>query len=105
MCMQKQDKVESSKACASEAANAWVVSKDKNNIPLGACVYGHSYIRANGNQAMCGGHEAGHVGIYIGDGKVASNVGGIRIESLDSWTGTFGWKGWGWNGGTDYSKK
>lgn len=95
----------SSKACASEAANAWVVSKDKNNIPLGACVYGHSYIRANGSQAMCGGHEAGHVGIYIGDGKVASNVGGIKIESLDSWTGTYGWKGWGWNGGTDYSKK
>ena len=40
----------------------------------------------------------------IGNGKVASNVGGIRIETLDSWIASFGWKGWGWNGGTDYSK-
>ena len=90
--------------CASEAANQWLVSKDKNNIPLGATVYGHAYIRPNGSQAMCNGHEAGHVGIYIGNGKVASNVGGIRIETLDSWIASFGWKGWGWNGGTDYSK-
>lgn len=88
-----------SKACATEAANAWIVSTDKNNIPLGACVYG----KAVGN-ARCGNHEAGHVGIYIGDGKVAHNVGGIKIESLDSWANTFKWKGWGWNGGVDYSK-
>ena len=90
--------------CASEAANKWVISKDKNNIPLGACVYGHSYIRSNGTQAMCSGHEAGHVGIYIGNGQIASNVGGILICSLDYWESNYGWKGWGWNGGIDYSK-
>ena len=92
------------KPCASEAANAWVVSKDKNNIPLGACVYGHAWIYSDGSQAHCGGHEAGHVGIYIGNGQVASNVGGIRIDTLDKWISYYGWKGWGWNGGTDYSK-
>lgn len=90
--------------CASEAANKWVISKDKNNIPLGACVYGHSYIRSNGTQAMCNGHEAGHVGIYIGNGQIASNVGGILICSLDYWESNYGWKGWGWNAGIDYSK-
>lgn len=93
-----------SSCCASTAADKWVVSQDKNNIPLGACVYGHAYIRSDGSQTQCGGREAGHVGIYIGNGQVASNVGGIQIESLDSWTSTYGWKGWGWNGGTDYSK-
>lgn len=86
-------------ACATEAANKYVVSKDKSNIPLGACVYGHAYIAADGSQAQCGnGHEAGHVGIYVGNGQIASNVGGIQIESIDSWTATYGWKGWGWNG-------
>ena len=88
-----------SKPCATEAANAWIVSTDRKNIPLGACVYG----KAVGN-ARCGNHEAGHVGIYIGDGKVAHNVEGIKIESLDSWANKFKWKGWGWNGGVDYSK-
>lgn len=90
--------------CATEAANQWKVSSDKNNIPLGATVYGHAYIYADGSYATCNGHEAGHVGIYIGNGQVASNIGGIKIESLDSWISTYGWKGWGWNGGTDYSK-
>lgn len=90
--------------CASEAANAWIVSTDKNNIPLGACVYGKAYVHSDGTRTMCSGHEAGHVGIYIGNGQVASNVGGIQIQSLDSWAATYEWKGWGWNGGTDYSK-
>jgi hypothetical protein len=90
-----------SSCCASSACNSWRVSTDKSSIPLGACVYGYS---SNGTIDGNCGQEAGHVGIYIGDGKVASNVGGIRIESLDSWTETFGWKGWGWNGGVDYSR-
>ena len=93
-----------SMACASEAANAWIVSTDKNNIPLGACVYGKAYVHSDGTRTMCSGHEAGHVGIYIGNGQVASNVGGIQIQSLDSWAATYEWKGWGWNGGIDYSK-
>lgn len=92
------------KPCASEAANAWIVSTDKNNIPLGACVYGKAFVHSDGTRTMCSGHEAGHVGIYIGNGQVASNVGGIQIQSLDSWAAAYEWKGWGWNGGIDYSK-
>lgn len=96
----KAGQTRTSSCCASTAADKWVISQDKNNIPIGACVYGHSYKYI----AKCGGREAGHVGIYIGNGQVASNVGGIKIESLEAWTSTYGWKGWGWNGGTDYSK-
>lgn len=89
-----------SSCCASSAADKWMVSTEQNNIPLGAAVYGYS----NPTVYCDCGRDAGHVGIYIGNGQVASNVGGIRIESLDSWIASFGWKGWGWNGGTDYSK-
>lgn len=89
-----------SKCCAGSATDSWKISVEPNNIPLGAVVYGKS-----NPTVYCGcGRDAGHVGIYIGNGQVASNVGGIRIESLDSWIAAFGWKGWGWNGGTDYSR-
>ena len=96
---EKAGQSRTSSCCASTAADQWLISIDTNNIPLGAAVYGYS-----NPVAYCNGRDAGHVGIYIGNGQVASNVGGIRIESLDSWIASFGWKGWGWNGGTDYSK-
>ncbi len=41
----------------------------------------------------------GHVGIYIGDGKVMHNIGAIVTSSLDSWISTFGTTypvKWGW---------
>lgn len=31
----------------------------------------------------------GHVGIYIGDGKVMDNIGHIRVTTLDDWISTF----------------
>ena len=31
----------------------------------------------------------GHVGIYIGDGKVMDNIGHIRVTTLDDWIATF----------------
>ena len=46
------------------------------------------------------GARYGHVGIYIGNNEVMSNVGQIRTESLDdfkSWNETNGYKcKWGW---------
>lgn len=90
-----------SSCCATTAAQKWIVSTDQSNIPLGACVYG---VSSSGTVDSACGQDAGHVGIYIGNGQVASNVGGIKIESLSSWINSFSWKGWGWNGGVDYSK-
>lgn len=78
------------KGCATEAAWAWQESTSQSGIPLGAMVFGHAY------GVNHGGHNAGHVGIYIGNGEVASNnTGKVQIKSLDAWISIYGWKGWG----------
>ena len=81
---------------ANLARQAWSISLDRNNIPLGAAVYGtHAW----------GGGAAGHVGIYVGDGKIASDeLGKITYKTIDQFVSGYGWGGWGWNGGIDYSK-
>ena len=86
------------------------VSTDRDNIPIGAAVYG----TGTGNSG-----PYGHVGIYIGDGKVVDNVGPIQTQTLDEWVSwqenkpqnsnnvltnlngesTHGWLGWGWADG------
>ena len=46
----------------------------------------------------------GHVGIYIGNGQVANNIGTFSIETLEQWCswqtatcqGHMGWIGWVW---------
>lgn len=86
------------------------ISTDRNNIPIGATVYG----TGTGNKG-----PYGHVGIYIGDGKVVDNVGSIKTQTLDEWISwqenyaknsnnvmtdingesQHGWLGWGWADG------
>ncbi len=74
-------------------------STSKDNIPLGAVVCG------SGSGYM--GSLYGHVGIYIGDGLVANNIGTFSIESLETWygwqtaicQGHTGWIGWVWPNG------
>lgn len=86
------------------------ISTDRNNIPIGAAVYG----TGTGNKG-----PYGHVGIYIGDGKVVDNVGSIKTQTLDEWISwqenyaknsnnvmtdingesQHGWLGWGWADG------
>lgn len=84
--------------CATGAWEAWGVSTSQTGIPVGACVYGRS------NPWMGGGchPDYGHVGIYLGDGMVASNNGGSSptIQTLAEWGAVFPYKGWGWCGGT-----
>lgn len=87
-------------ATAYEAFKANVVSTDMNNIPIGAAVYG------------TGTSYAGHVGIYIGNGKVRDSItkngaGYINESTLSEWLswqtntidGKTGWLGWGWQAG------
>ncbi len=48
------------------------------------------------------GRIYGHVGIYVGAGKVVDNVGPIRISSIDDWIAAYGTVvpvRWGWIGG------
>lgn len=68
--------------CALCAADMWGVSSDWSAIPVGAAVYGYS------------SSQYGHVGIYIGNGKVAHNIGYVKVESLDAWVKTY--KGFCW---------
>lgn len=48
----------------------------------------------------------GHVGIYIGGGKVAHNVGGVQIWDLERWCSFYGTTvtpKWGWHDNRDLS--
>ena len=73
--------------CALCAADMWAVSSDFSQIPVGATVYGYS------------SSKYGHVGIYIGNGMVAHNIGEIKIQSLESWVKTYKGFAWGFENG------
>lgn len=80
---------------AVSAGRKWGVSKDWNTIQLGATVYGYAYQYANQYDS------AGHVGIYIGNGQVAHNIGYVEIDDLTDWIKKYDGMCWGWNGGID----
>lgn len=84
------------------AIDFWLQWKDSgstsmDNIPVGAVVVGSGSGSALGNQY-------GHVGVYLGDGLVAENVGYHRIISIQEWAasqvgycrGYHGYIGWVW---------
>lgn len=74
--------------CALCAADMWAVSQDFSKIQVGATVYGYS------------SSQFGHVGIYIGNGKVIHNLSGIvKVQSLESWVKDFKGFAWGWENG------
>ena len=81
--------------CANEAARAGIQSTGRD-VPVGAQVYSmHSY-----GPVYHGDHDACHIGIYVGGGKIASNEGGrITYKTFEQWDATYGWRGWGWPGG------
>ena len=70
--------------CALCAADMRAVSSDWSKIPVGATVYGYA------------SNPYGHVGIYIGNGMVAHNIGEIKTQSLESWIKTYKGFAWGW---------
>lgn len=74
--------------CALCAADMWAVSSDWSKIQVGATVYGYA------------SNSYGHVGIYIGNGKVIHNLSGtVKIQSLESWVKDFKGFAWGWENG------
>lgn len=77
--------------CALCAADMWAVSNDWSKIQVGATVYGYS------------SSQFGHVGIYIGNGMVAHNIGEIKIERLDEWIKKYKGFAWGWENSKSYN--
>lgn len=59
-------------------------TSDRSKLEVGMLVAVDS--SSSGGQA---GFIYGHVGIYIGDGKVIDNIGHIRVTTLDDWIATF----------------
>lgn len=83
--------------CAGRNRANNTVSTDSSNIPLGAMVYSDPKVYSSRTNCSCG-LNAGHVGIYIGNGQIMSNIGGATIDSVDAWTVYYGFGGWGWGG-------
>ena len=71
-------------ASAKDVWNKWGATS-KKNIPVGTVVYGSTGTN-------------GHCGIYIGNNKVAHNVGYVQIQSLSIWQKSYKYLGWGRNG-------
>ncbi len=65
------------------------VSSDFSVIPPGAAVYGYS------------SSQYGHVGIYVGNGLVYHNIGGVAVDTLADWISKYRGFAWGWEAGTD----
>lgn len=78
---------------ALQACSMWRVSTSLDNIPVGAAVY----LRGKSGD----GYKYGHVGIYIGDGKVIHAQSTVRIDDLSTLLKTYTYLGWGWQAGVD----
>lgn len=62
----------------------YAFTSDTSKLKVGMLVMVES--SSSGTQA---GLTYGHVGIYIGDGKVMDNIGKVRITTLDDWIKTY----------------
>lgn len=62
----------------------YTFTSDRSKLEVGMLVAVES--SSSGGQA---GLIYGHVGIYIGDGKVIDNIGHVRVTTLDDWIATF----------------
>lgn len=78
--------------CAYHSGVRYGVSDDWSIIPPGAAVYGYS------------GTQYGHVGIYVGNGLVYHNVGGVAVDTLSDWIQKYKGFCWGWEAGSDLTQ-
>lgn len=69
---------------ANDMYRNYTFTSDKSKLQVGMLVAVES--SSSGGSA---GKVYGHVGIYIGDGKVMDNIGRIRVTTLDDWINTF----------------
>lgn len=93
--------------CAHKAGqNAINTSTTEDNIVPGAAVFSYRSSRNTIDDGPNGcGQNAGHVGIYIGDGKIADCTGrgetGVVIHTIDEWKQSWDFSCWGWLPGTE----
>ncbi len=78
--------------CAYHSGMAYGVSDDWSAVPPGAAVYGYA------------GNQYGHVGIYVGNGLVYHNIGGVAVDTLEDWIRIYDGFVWGWQAGQDLTK-
>lgn len=93
--------------CAHKAGqNAGNSSTSTDNIIPGAAVFSFRSSSGTIDDGPYGcGQDAGHVGIYIGDGQIASCTGrgdtGVVICSIEEWKQSWDFSCWGWLPGTE----
>lgn len=81
---------------ANDMYAAWCHSSDRGQLKPGMVV------AIDSHNATSAGATYGHIGIYIGGGKVMDNVGSIRTTSIDEWCQYYnehnngGGVKWGW---------
>lgn len=90
--------------CAHEAGQKAINSSTStDNIVPGAAVF--SFRSSSGKVDSACGQDAGHIGIYIGDGQIASCTGrgdtGVVIHTIDEWKQIWDFSCWGWLPGTE----
>lgn len=76
-------------ASAYQSGIRFGVSDDWSAVPPGAAVYGYA------------GNQYGHVGIYVGNGLVYHNIGGVAVDTLEDWIRIYDGFCWGWQAGED----
>ena len=87
--------------CAHNAGTKSIVSNSTDDIIPGAAVF--SFKSSSHTIDSACGQDAGHVGIYIGDGKIASYLGNgnVSICTINEWQQSWVFSGWGWLPGTE----
>ncbi|HEL0291701.1 TPA: C40 family peptidase [Streptococcus equi subsp. zooepidemicus] len=81
-------------ASAREAYNRFANNRDRSQLKVGMVVATPSSSSGTSN-----GLQYGHVGIYIGDGKIIHSIGYVQTISLDEWISIYGKYspvGWGY---------
>ena len=69
---------------ANDMYRNFTFTSDKSKLKVGMLVA----VESSSSRSIAG-LTYGHVGIYIGDGKVIDNIGHIRVTTLDDWIATF----------------
>lgn len=84
---------QSTSCCAYNYGNSFIVSTSKDNIPIGADVFfGNKNIKCG----SCGNY-CGHIGIYVGNGKMVHASGGKILKTDLNYVSNY--RGWGYHGG------